>query len=44
MYMLLGDMKPCTRVINSITNARNLKNNKVMYFGGIQTCMLIYYL
>ena len=37
-----GDLKPCTRVIDSIANVRNLKkNNKVMYFGGIQTCMVI---
>ena len=43
LLMLLRDLKPCTRVINIISNARNLKkNNKGEYFVGIQTCMVTY--
>ena len=32
-FILFGDLKPCTRVIDSIVNPRYLKH-KVKYFGG----------
>ena len=40
--MLLEDLKPFTRMMDSIANARNQKNNKGDYICGIQTCMVTY--